>query len=222
MKNGCLIVIALIIAASCEKETELVSFRIRTEGFVLQDAPSETNIDHPPFTHRVTGGTVRFTAGDLRYDFDTWKSSIESYMYELPPGEYRIEFFIEPASLYGQKWGSFTGDPQEVVITEQTDTINVKVKPHSALFLVSDESGKLEDGVSMIQRYEDSKGIYNYFPLSLDTITGLYYAYFTPDPYPENPSAYLWFYGNDRYNAEGGLSTVDCKPGSIYRINIIE
>jgi hypothetical protein len=60
------------------------------------------------------------------------------------------------------------------------------------------------------------------YPLVRDTITGLYYAYFTPDTSDSDPSAFLWFHGLEDAAAGEGLSTAGFDIGYQYLITVLE
>ena len=56
----------------------------------------------------------------------------------------------------------------------------------------------------------------------MDSLSGLYYTYFTPDTVPSNPSAFLWFYEGKQGIEEGGLTTKDLEIGYQYNIKILD
>ena len=58
--------------------------------------------------------------------------------------------------------------------------------------------------------------------MARDSTSGLYYAYFTPDPVPADPSAFLWFYGERPALEEGGMPTTRFETGYQYFLKILE
>jgi len=87
---------------------------------------------------------------------------------------------------------------------------------------VDDRKQQLEEGIHMIKRHSYSNGYFTSFPLAKDEWSGLYYAYFTPDPIVSDPSAFLWFYDGRPGLASGGLSTCDFSIGYLYYIRILD
>ncbi len=147
---------------------------------------------------------------------------ILNFQFSLPAGQYLLEFSMLPASLYGQQFASFSYEPVEVSVKESIDTITIPVEADCALFLVDDSMHQLDNGVHMIKRHSYSEGYFTSYPLEKDESTGLYYAYFNPDPISSDPSAFLWFYNGRPDTAEGGLSTCDLEPGYQYYIKILD
>lgn len=215
-------VLLVLVLPSCQEEAKEVSFRIKTEGFHL-DVISAGPSDYPvKFNHRKSGGKVTFSGSDNLYKFNTGEEGIEDYLFRLPEGQYLMELGIPMASLYGQEAGSFISDPQTVTISEATDTIVVDAASNCAMFLVEDGSEQLDQGIFLIEWHSHADGYYRSYPLNWDSLTGRYYAYFTPDTVPYDPSAFLWFYSNDQFNLETALSTSGFMTGHQYQISILE
>lgn len=215
--------VGLMIITSCEKEIPEVGFRIKSSGFFLEDGNLFPAANIPSFSHKLAGGIVSFTSDQSSFEFRTGRISIEDFQFELPPGKYQMEFRIAEASLYGQKGGSFQAEPTSITVSEgMQPEVPVSVVANCALFLVNDELDELDKGIYMIERFASGEGYYSSYPLTLDTITSLYYAYFTPDSLPSNPSAYLWFYGRKPGNPSGGLPTLDFEKGYQYLIEVLE
>ena len=166
---------------ACE-EVSYVDFFVQTEGFTLEDAFLDQDAVAPAFDHYILGGVVTFSGDQGSYRFDLRNADLEKYSFSIPQGTYLLEFSMPPASLYGQQFASFIYEPAEVVVNENTDTIRITVEANCALFLVDDSRQQLDQGVHMIKRYSYSEGYFTSYPLALDELTGLYYAYFTPDP----------------------------------------
>ena len=222
MRRVGLFFLVIMTLSSCEEEVPEVSFRIETEGFFLDEALLDTPDQFPSFSHRMSGGTVTFADNNNTYEFKTGSTGIEEYLFRLPVGEYQIEFSIPPASLYGQEGGSFISHPKEVVITELTETISVRVEASCAMFLVYDESNQLDEGIYMIERHSFAYGYFWSYPLFPDSLSGSYFAYFTPDTAASDSSAFLWFYGGTPGVEEGGLSTIGLEIGYQYNIRILD
>jgi len=222
MRRFKIILFVLLTLPSCQEEVIRVTFRVKAEGFTLSDALLDSDGVFSTFTHRVSGGIVKFTNGDDMYSFDLENVSIDDFEFQLPPGEYEMELIIPPASLYGQKGGSFTSSPGKIIITETTETSPVKVVANCSLFLVWDEMDQLEDGIYMIERHSYANGYFISHPLFLDSLSNLRYAYFTPDTDTADPSAFLWFYSGMPGREEGGLPTSGFEIGTQYHIRILE
>lgn len=208
---------------SCEKDIPEIGFRIKSSGFFLEDANFQAGTSIPSFSHKLSGGLVYFTSDKHSYEIRTGRVSIEDFLFELPPGNYQMEFNIPEASLYGQKGGSFYAETSNITVSEDMQPeIPVNVQSSCALFLVRDEHNQLDNGIYMIERFASGEGYFSSYPLTLDSISGLHYAYFTPDSLPSNPSAYLWFYGRKQSLSSGGLSTLDFERGYQYLIEVLE
>ena len=214
--------IGLSFTTSCEKEIPALEFRIKTEGYFLENGELYPGETPPAFEHKVSGGLVTFTGEKSVYEFRTGKTSIEEFPFRLPPGEYRVEFDVDEASLYGQKGGSFKAEPSIISITNHMDTARVKVEANSALILVRDELHQLDNGIYIIERFASAEGWFRSYPLILDTLAGCHYTYFTPDTSITNPSAYLWFYRGKPGIESGGLSTAQFELGYQYLINLLD
>jgi len=222
MKRAGFIILVILTLWSCEEEIPEVSFRIEVQGFILQEAYLDTTGAFPSFTHRLSGGIVTLTNGRESFEFITGNSSIAEYEYRLPEGDYQLTIEIAPASLYGQEAGSFTAHPLDVTIDAQTGIIPVHVEASCSMFLVSDESDQLEQGAFMIERHSYAKGHFWSYPLGEDSLTGLFYTYFTPDTVPSDPSAFLWFFGEKPGIEEGGMTTCDLEIAYQYNISILD
>lgn len=222
MKKVVIFLLVMLAWTSCEKDVVTVSFRIEPVGFSLDESVMDTNGQDVSFSHRHAGGYITFSNAQRTYEFTSRRTNTDDLIFNLPVGEYLMECSIEPASIYGQSGGSFSAPPQYIVISDTTEVIHPEVEANCSLFLVDDPDGQLNEAPSMLERFASGEGFFLSYPLTLDTITGLYYAYFTPDPQPENPSAFLWFYKGKPGVESGGLSTVKLSTGKIYRIRIIE
>jgi len=222
MKKAGILILVILTLWSCEEEVQKVSFRIETNGFILTEAFVDKEEAFPSFPHRVSGGIVKFTNSHKTYEFRTGNTSIEDFEFHLPEGTYLLTFEIPQASLYGQEGGSFIADPGYVNINALTKTIQLRVKANCSMFLVKDDLNQLEKGVYMIERHSYAYGHFWSYPLHTDTLSGLYYTYFTPDTVPSDPSAFLWFYGERPDIEEGGLTTKDFEIGYQYNISILE
>ncbi len=222
MRNTGILLLMVILTTSCEKEVPMVKFRIELSGFVLEQASDAAAGDFPSFSHRLADGLVKFTSSSDSYTYNTKNLSEETYFFELPEGDYQLEFKIPQASIYGQEQGSYAVRPQTVHLTEETGILRVEVESTCALFLVSDEFNQLDKGIYIIERHSYANGHFTSYPLSFDLASGLYYSYFTPDPVPEDPSAFLWFYKGEPGEEQGGIPTADLEIGLQYRILILE
>jgi hypothetical protein len=189
---GCVLLLGLVLQ-SCEEKVSEVVFRVKMNGFTLNVDPDLPEPDHVEFTHKYSGGQIFFTSGEQSYSFDVGDIRIEDYPFKLPPGEYILESDIPVASLYGQPSGSFSVTPASVTITELTDTLTIYVEADCSLILVKDKAGQLDEGPFIIERHSYAHGYFKSYPMVRDSMSGLYYAYFTPDPVPDDPSAFLWF-----------------------------
>jgi len=222
MKKAGILFLIMMTSWSCKKEVPEVSFRIETEGFILEESFMDRSDVFPSFTHRFSSGLVTFSNNHTTYEFNTGRTGIEEYMFRLPVGEYQVTFNIPQASLYGQEGGSFVASPGNVIINEQTDTILVQAEANCSMFLVYDELNQLDQGVFMIERHAFAHGFFWSYPLITDSLSGVYYTYFTPDTVPSNPSAFLWFYEGKEGIEEGGLTTKDLEIGYQYKIKILD
>ncbi|MCP4311937.1 MAG: hypothetical protein GY790_11795 [Bacteroidetes bacterium] len=220
-KTGILLLLTLTLW-SCEEEIPEVSFRIETEGFILQEAYIDNSDVFPSFSHRLSSGRLTFSNNHDTYKFNTGRTGIEEYLFQVPVGEYQLTFTIPQASLYGQEGGSFVASPRNVIINEQTDTILVQVEANCSMFMVYDQLNQLDQGVFMIERHAFAHGFFWSYPLLSDSLSGAYYTYFTPDSVPSNPSAFLWFYEGTQGIEEGGMATMDFEIGYQYNINILD
>jgi len=215
--------IGLMVVTSCEKEIPEFGFRIKSTGFFLENGDLYPGDSIPSFSHKLTGGNVSFISGPYSYDFRTGKISIEDYLFELPAGRYEMEFRIPEASLYGQKGGSFHAEPTEILVSETMEPeITVNVQANCALLLVRDEQQQLDHGIYMIERFASGEGYFRSYPLTLDTVSGLYYAYFSPDTTSSNPSAYVWLYEGKPGIESGGLSPSYFEKGYQYLIKVLD
>ena len=223
MRRTGILLLLILLTSSCEKEIAMAKFRIELNGFDLQSSPGGEADDLPSFTHRLANGVVIFSNPDASYLFKTDIISEEGEGYfELPEGEYEMEFRIPEASMFGQEEGSFSVKPQTVLLTKETELLSVDVEPNCTLFLVYDENDQLNTGAYIIERHSYAYGAFTSYPLSSDTVAGLYYAYFTPDPEPEDPSVFLWFFNGQTGGKTGGIPTADLQLGYQYHILIIE
>ena len=214
--------IVLALPSCGKEELTRVSFKIKAQGFSLESAMPDEKGDFAGFTHRLSGGSVTFTRGQKVYEFELFRAGIEEYTFEVPVGTYEMEIDNPLASLYGQRGGSFISEPTTVEIHESTDTLTIQVVANCALFLVRDDSEQLEDGAFMIRRFSYSQGYFTPYPLSKDDLTGLYFAYFTPDTTPSDPSAFLWFHDDRPGEVDGGLPTYELEAGYQYFVSILE
>jgi hypothetical protein len=215
--------IGLMFIFSCEKEVAEIEFRIKSTGFFLEDSYFHPGDSFPSFSHKLSGGNVSFISASTSYEFRTGRISIEDFLFELPAGQYQMEFRIPDASLYGQKGGSFLSKPTSITVSELMEPeVNVNVEANCALLLVHDELQELDNGIYMIENYASYEGYFRSYPLTLDSISGLYFAYFTPDTIFSNPSAYIWFYGRKPGASSGGLPTGDFEKGYQYLIKVLD
>jgi hypothetical protein len=216
------ILFLLLVLGSCKEENPEIIFRVKMEGATMKCDPGFTQPENATFKHRYSAGLISFVRGHQSHTFYIEENKIEDYLFRLPPGEYVLDAEIPAASLYGQATGSFVLAPDTATITELTDTITIRAEASCSLILVSDELEQLEEGPFIIERHSYSQGNFKSYPLARDSTSGLYYAYFTPDPVPTDPSAFLWFYGGRPGVEEGGLSTARFKVGYQYFISILE
>lgn len=205
----------------CEKVPE-VSFVIKTEGFSMENGPGLKGEDIPAFTQHILGGVVRFSGEQGDYRFDLREQNLETHVFTLPVGRYELNFNMSPASAYGQDYASFIPLTEYIQVSSASDTIRISVEANCSLFLVDDRKNQLEHGAFMIRRHSYSEGYFSSHPLRLDESSGLLYTYFTPDPNPADPSAFLWFYQGRQGNEEGGLSTGNLELGKQYYIKILD
>ena len=220
-KTGILLLVVLTLW-SCGKEVLEVSFRIETEGFILQETVMDRSENFPSFSHKVSGGFVTFSNNQTTKEFNTGRTGIEAYLFRLPIGDYQITINIPQASLYGQEGGSFVANPGKVIINEQTETIPVQVEANCSMFLVYDELNQLDKGVFMIERHAFADGFFWSYPLYRDSLSGAHYTYFIPDTDSSDPSAFLWFYEGKQGMEEGGLTTKNLEIGYQYNIKILD
>ncbi|MFO7934987.1 MAG: hypothetical protein R6U78_13010 [Bacteroidales bacterium] len=188
----------------------------------MEQVSTDLSGTFPSFSHRFSGGLITFHSNNRTFAFDLKDTGIGDFLFRLPVGEYLLEMEIPPASLYGQESGSFLADPGNISITEITDTITVQAEANCALLLVQDDQEQLEEGIYMIERHSITPDYFRAYPLSLDTLSGLFYTYFTPDTVPSDPSAFLWLYGSKPGTEEGGLSTAGFEIGHQYFIKVLE
>jgi len=223
MRKFIYFLIGLIAIISCEKEIPEIGFRIKSDGFFLEDGDLLPGDKIPEFSHKLSGGIVSFNSKKKSFDFRTGRISIENFLFELPPGTYEVEFRIPEASLYGQKGGSFVASPCSIEVTESMDPeITVNVSSNCALLLVQEEENQLDNGAYMIRRYPSGDDYISSYPLSMDTLSGLYYAYFAPDTTSSFPSAFLWFYDDKPGIESGGLHTSSFEKGYQYLIKVLD
>lgn len=205
----------------CEKVPE-VSFVIKTEGFLLENGAGFKGEDISEFTNHILGGVVRFSGEQGDYRFDLREQNLETHIFTLPAGRYELDFNMSPASAYGQDYASFIPRTKYIDVKTTSDTIRISVEANCSLFLVDDRKNQLEDGAFMIRRNSYSEGYFSSHPLGLDEASGLLYTYFTPDPNPADPSAFLWFYQERQGNEKGGLPTGNLELARQYYIKILD
>ena len=221
MRKLLYILIGLMSILSCEKDAPEFEFRIKSTGFFLEDAFLHPGGSISSFNHKLSGGNVSFIGENSTYEFRTGNISVEEFPFRLPAGNYQVEFQIPETSKFGQKGGSFLTERTSITVTEVMDQeFMVPVVANCALFLVDDEGNQLDKGIYMIQRYVS--GYFESYPLTLDSNSGMFYAYFTPDTPNSNTSAFLWFYEGDPGIASGGLSTLDFEIGYQYLIEVLD
>lgn len=218
---GC-IILGLMVLQSCEWFESEVRFRLTLDDFTLTVDPDFPLPDQIEFRHTYSSGLISFSKGQESYTFQVGQGKLEDYLFELPPGEYTLEMEIPPASLYGQASCSFHVTPRTVNITELTETLTIQADANCSLILISDEQDQLQEGPYIIERHSIGGGYFSSYPLARDTISGLYYSYFTPDPVEADPSAFLWFYGDTPGEEKGGMPTSRFRVGHQYYISILE
>ena len=211
-----------MVLASCEGEISKVTFRMEMRGFSLEQSDTFPSGAAKDFTHRLSGGTVIFRNGIDEYKFETGKSRIDEYLFSLPVGDYEVEFFISPASIYGQSQASFISETLAISVDSYTEKVVLDISANCALMLISDTHGHLDNGAHFIERHEINEGYFRAYPLSLDTATGLFYAYFTPDPDPLDPTAFIWLFPLSSDPERIGISTTGFEIGVQYWLNVLE
>lgn len=216
------ILLLLLVFQSCEKEKSQVSFRVKVDGFSMKGDPNFPLPEYLAFNHRYSSGLISFTQDQQNHSFFVGEGEMENYLFKLPPGEYILDAKIPAASLYGQTTGSFLVASETVTITELTDTLVIGVDANCSLILVNDELQQLNEGPFIIERHSYTQSSFKSYPMARDSASGWYYAYFTPDPVLDDPSAFLWFYSGKPGMEEGGLSTTRFQMGHQYFINILE
>ena len=222
MRRVGILILLMLALPACDKEVAEVSFHIRTHGFSLKEASQEASGQISEFTHRLSGGKILFTGDERFYEFYLGSRSIEEYDFHLPPGEYLLEVFNPPASLYGQNGGSFLTDPVNVVITDTTTALSLEVEANCAQLWVKDENDQLENGAYIIERHSFSDGYFFSYPMELDSISGWYYTYLTPDTSYQNPSAFVWLYNKKPGGEEGGMPTHHLESGYQYYLTVLD
>lgn len=218
-----LIFLLILGVVSCKKENEnpVVGFKLQVNGFEFAPAFADSPAVFSNFEHRLSGGVLIFEGKEKTYTFGFDNDSLEHLVFELPVGDYQISFRMDPASIYGQPWGTFRMPAREVNITRESTEIELPIEPDCGVFLVKDAFQKLDQGAYMIEKHAYANGFFTAYPLSEDTVSGLYYAYFTPDTVTDDPSAFLWFYEGEPGEEEGGLSTANLESGTRYDIEIL-
>ncbi len=214
-----LFLLPLFFLSSCgEEEPKEVDFFVSLKGFAMEQVGDSTDTG---FQHRLAGGILKFTHQYEIFGFDA-KQGIEAHTFSLLPGEYLLEGAIPVASLYGQEGASFKVVPVLVNITAATDTVMAEVEANCSLVLVWDRHEKLDEAPYMLERHYYAHGYFIPYPLSKDSLTGAWYCYLTPDRRMDDPSAFLWFYGDSPGIEEGGLSTAAMEEGKVYNLEILE
>ena len=216
------ILLLVPVVLSCEKERSEVSFRVKMDGFGMKSDPDFPVPEHAAFKHRYSAGLISFAQGQESQTFYVEEGKMEEYLFQLPPGEYILNMDVPAASIFGQSAGSFRVEPNTITITKQTDTLTIHGEANCSLILVNDELEQLDEAPSIIERHSYGLGYFKSYPMFRDSTSGLYYAYFTPDSVPDDPSAFLWFYGKKPGVEEGGLSTTRFEMGYQYFISILE
>ncbi len=77
MKKVGILFLLIMTPWSCEEEVTEVSFRIETEGFILEETFMDRSDDYPSFSYRVSGGIVTFSNKHATYEFNTREKGIE-------------------------------------------------------------------------------------------------------------------------------------------------
>lgn len=218
-----LILILLLSISSCKKEEEIpvISFSLKLTGFEFTQAYADSPEEFSAFEHHLSGGVLRCEGEGQSYSFSFEKDSLETTVFELPAGDYRLSIGMDRASLYGQPWATFQLSDLEVYIGKESTQIELSIEPDCAVFLVQDVFQKLDQGAYMIEKHAYANGFFTAYPLSEDTVSGLYYTYFTPDTDTDDPSAFLWFYEGEPGEEEGGLPTANLESGTRYDIEIL-
>jgi hypothetical protein len=199
-----------------------VTFRVKVDGFTMKGDPEFMQAGHAEFKHKYSAARVSFNLDQQIYTFNVEEGKMEEYKFELPPGEYIVDAEIPEASLYGQAAGSFRIVRDTISITELTDTVIIYAEANCSLIMISDELNHLGEGPFIIEKHSYQDGYFKSYPLAMDSASGMYYAYFTPDPSFEDPSAFLWFYGEKPGVEKGGMSTSRFEVGYQYYISILE
>jgi hypothetical protein len=216
------LILLLMGLQSCEEEKSYVIFNVKMDGFEMKGDPDFPEPDHTVFNHKYSAGLISFTGGGQSHKFYINDGKMEDYQIKLPTGEYKLGANVPAASLYGQPTGSYEVVPATVSITELTDTLTIRVEANCSLILVNDEQEQLDEGPFFIERHSYSSGSFKSYPMAWDSTSGLYYTYFTPDPVPDDPSAFIWFYNEWPGVERGGLSTTRFEVGYQYFIIILE
>lgn len=224
MTKKVIMILFFVILLSCEKGVviENIHFNISIKDFELKPRFVNNNEDIPHIILEFAGGSVTFTNNTGSYFFDTKKTSIENFLFEVPAGTYNIEIETPPASFYGQTNPSFKSEVFDVEISDLTDTIAVSVKPTCALIVVKDDKNQLENGAFIIESHSLINEDFISYPLAIDSISKSYYTYISPDTIPEIPNAFLWLYGEEQGEEKGGLPTEVFEIGYKYLIKVWE
>lgn len=222
MRRVWLIPLVLLVLTSCREEVPEHPFRIKALGFELSDSLLHPLDSPPDFQHKLAGGVLTFLGAGDSHEFELGEQNLETFEFHLPEGAYRLEISVPGASLYGQERASYRAEPADVVIDGLTDTLRLHVTPTCALILVKDDDQQLDQGAFMIERHSYREDYFRSYPLGLDTLSGLYYTYLTPDTVPSDPSAFLWFYGRKYNGEEGGMPTAGLETGYRYLISVLE
>ena len=217
-----MIILMGALLLSCEKEENFVSFSLKLEGFSLEKAGDLSGPPDLDFHYKYSGGGFSFVGNDKRFTYNLLDLMVENYVITLPAGDYRLETEIPPASIYGQPSGSYTVDTDQIRVEEGSDTIQLKIRANCSLMLIADKSKKLEEGPYFIERHSYAAGYFTSYTMSYDSISDLYYAYFTPDPEIDDPSSFVWFFNDTPGPEKGGLPTAELQNKHQFYIEVLE
>lgn len=206
----------LILLFSCGTEDEPVHVEIRLKDFALEAGGGES----PGFINRLAGGALHFVKGEEVYSLNY--RNPDSMFIELPVGTYTLKSAFEDASIYGQGLASYRIPEQDITIAEGSGVLPLGVEATCSLVLVDDPDQNLQDGPYFIERHSFADGYFIAYPMEFDAASGLWYAYFSPDPVPDDPSAFIWLFAGAPGDEEGGVPTAGLEIGKLYKVSVLE
>jgi len=142
-----LITMIATIFMSCEKNevsTEPVTFKLKVSDFTSDAIPMKsTSVAYTDFKHKYKGADVTFTNSDGQtWQFNT-TTNLEDFSISLPTGTYTVSGQSSRAMPFPQTGASYVIPVQEIIVTNDTETVNITVTSTCTLILIENSAKQL-------------------------------------------------------------------------------